>query len=307
MPKATSPFLASLRGTLKGGPTFRDNPQTDAITMQTKPVPTDRRTAKQAAVRDAYSRLAWLWKNLSHLDKEPYQIMAEARGLTPWNCWLSFHLPLMRLTPSFYTSYAEGAGTTLQNFAIGGTSGTINGPIFDEKNSFPCLSFDGVDDGITFPHTAGMDGTQQQTVISVFQCTLPGANWQQLLNTGMYGTSPTGFTFLLNSSLRPTYYLGNNSTYEFKVYISRVVLNQFTVIAHVFDGPNSFLYINGLKENHSFSLPYPKETTSPLRIGLPQSQAYDFKGLRYIDAILPTALSFSDLASLDAHYQRYLT
>lgn len=183
MPKAKSALLATVRGSLKGGPTFRDLPQSPDIIMQTRPVPTDRRTAKQAAVRDAYARLAYLWKNLSNLDKEPYQIMAEARNLTPWNCWLSFHLPLMRLTPKFYTVFSEGTGTTVQDFAIGGLTGTLNGPSFAEKNQFPCLSFDGVDDRLLFNRTNYYDINQDFSIYIIFNPTTERPYHAQLLGT----------------------------------------------------------------------------------------------------------------------------
>ena len=167
MPKARSALLSAVSGSLKDSLTFRNNPQTDAITMQTRPVPTGAPTAKQTAVREAYARLAYLWKNLSHLDKEPYQIMAEARALTPWNCWLSFHLPLMRLTPLFYTAFAEGTGTVLQNFAVGGTTGDLNGPVWQEKNQYPNLYFDGVDDRALFTQLNHYDTNPDFSIFAV--------------------------------------------------------------------------------------------------------------------------------------------
>lgn len=307
MPKATSPFLSSLSGSLRGGPTFRKTTQTDKITMQTRPVPTDNRTAKQAAVRDAYARLAHLWSNLSHLDKEPYEIQAEQRNLTPWNCWLSFHLPLLRLNPLTYVPFVEGTGTTLQNFALNGTANNLLGPIWTEYLDRPALSFDGVDD---LAYLQAANSPHPSTNYTVFQIILPqpssyGREW--LIGTKASTLDTSGFCLYTNST--KTIHASNGSgtaNYDTDSTI-KLKMNELNIFAYIKNGNSHTFYINGLKETKTSALSAVAAYPSPIRIGRRTASSFQFKNLHLLDAVFPVALPVSTVETLDAQYRPFFT
>lgn len=307
MPKARSAILSSLRGSLRGGPTFRATSQTPDIVMQTRPVPTGPPTAKQSNVRDAYSRLGFLWKNLSHLDKEPYQIMAEARNLTPWNCWLSFHLPLMRLTPKFYTTFSEGAGTTIQDFAIGGLSGNILGPVWSEKNQYPHLVFDGVDDGLLFNRPGYYDTSNIFSLFFMLQDTAANKKWSTMMTTKAYGADLRGFWFGHNGDDDLVIYTSNGTAYNY--VLSPVIWsrNALHTIGYVCNGSNSFFYMNG-KKYTSATVPLGcAPSTRALKLGTQISPANSFTGPIHVAAKFDKALSLANFNALDAHFRPFFT
>ena len=307
MPKAKSVLFTGISGSLRKSVTFRDTTQTPDITMQTRPVPTDRRTAKQAVIRDAYSRLAFLWKNLSHLDKEPYEIMAEARNLTPWNCWLSFHLPLMRRNPLFYTSFAEGAGTTLTNFAIGGTAGNINGPVWTEKNNFPVLSFDGVDDIVSWPNNTELRIPSSFVFFFMGYPTKPDAQAWTFLGDKNKSTELNGTIIYVGQDNRIYWAPGNGTAVQWGAKTLTAPKNQLFTLGLIVNPTNYTTYQNGIVSTSSRSAWSVATSTQLFRLGslTPASGAY--KGQMYISALLPAGTTAAELAALDAHYRPFFT
>lgn len=307
MPKAKSALFTGISGSLRKSVTFRDTTQTPDITMQTRPVPTDRRTAKQAAVRDAYARLAWLWKNLPTLDKTPYEAMAEARNLTPWNCWLSFHLPLMRLTPKFYTAFAEGSGTTIQDFSIGGQTGTANGPVFQEKNQFPNLYFDGVDDRVTFDRPGYYDTTSDFSIFIIETSGTSTSVYQGFLSTKLRYISGTGLLFFRSSTRALGLTIGNGTS---GIPCTASLPNppeSFNVLGVIKNGTSVKFYSSGTWA--SASLPSSEVTKSPLPLilGNVNDLGGDYRGNLHIATLIPSAVPESVFTTLEAHYRPFFT
>lgn len=307
MPKAKSALFTGISGSLRKSVTFRDTTQTPDITMQTRPVPTDRRTAKQAAVRDAYARLAWLWKNLSHLDKEPYEIMAEQRNLTPWNCWLSFHLPLMRLGPKFYTTFSEGAGTSIQDFAIGGGTGILNGPIWQEKNQFPALSFDGVDDQVTFVRPGYYDTAQSFTFYSICSLTTIPSGPRTLLGTMTFGSQKKGLWFVLLNNRKAYMEFGTGTQNRDHSSTGLVNPNALNSIAYYHSGNLWGFIVNGIKNEGNSSVNIINPSIYDLKIGRLTETSTTLSGKLHVAALIPKLLTPLQIATLDAHYLPYLT
>ena len=305
MPKAKSALLASASGSLKDSLTFRALPQQPDIIMQQRPVPTDRRTAKQAAVRNAYSRLAYLWKNLSYLDKEPYQIMAEARNLTPWNCWLSFHLPLMRLTPKFYSTFSEGSGTSITDFAIGGNTGTLNGPVWQEKNQYPCLSFDGVDDYITFDRPGYYDTATDYCIFIISHLTPTATGNQWLISSKNYGSDYGGFALYVGSDASPVISHGTGTSAIFLKSTCKINQNGFNTIAFLKTGNTFKFYVNQATSSHTVASANTAPGVAPLRIGRPVVMGFTLKGTPHLIAIIPSITTLSQIAALDAIYRPF--
>lgn len=307
MPRANSPFLTSISGSLRGGPTFRATSQTPDIVMQTRPVPTDRRTAKQAAVRDAYSRLAYLWKNLSHLDKEPYQIMAEQRNLTPWNCWLSFHLPILKLEPLFYTAFAEGTGTSITDFSLNGATGTSNGPIWGEKNLFPYLSFDGIDDMLSFPYQSKYSLSNNFSIFCI-----SSGNPDLAKNHSIFSTLAT-----VGDNKGFAYYIGNNRTLSITEYAGGAAQTQSTSNIYQPNVPQAHgltkagttlkFYHNSTIVSRTSTVPAITPTTAPLRVGAFRDRTQPFKGPIHLIAAIPSVLSQAQYEALKNYYLPFYT
>lgn len=307
MPRANSPFLTSISGSLRGGPTFRATSQTPDIVMQTRPVPTDRRTAKQAAVRDAYSRLAYLWKNLSHLDKEPYEIMAEARNLTPWNCWLSFHMPILRLSPRLYLPFSEGAGTTLQDFSIGGLTGTINGPSYVEKNGFPALSFDGVDDRVTFARPGYYDCSTDLTFFCLFTSPPSNNRYNYLLGSNTGPGDKFGHEFIITQENDLIFIEGNGTTRVAHLSSAPVPLNQLNSLAIIKSGIKTTKYVNGRIYTDNTGLSSIAPNTYNYILGALATGVNPTQGIFHLIATFPTAFTVPAIVALDTLYRPFFT
>jgi hypothetical protein len=307
MPKAKSALFTGISGSLRKSVTFRDTTQTPDITMQTRPVPTDRRTAKQAAVRDAYARLAWLWKNLPTLDKEPYEIMAETRNLTPWNCWLSFHLPLMRLSPKFYFPTVEGTGSTVQDFAIGGETGTLNGPSWQEKNQFPALYFDGADDYYSFNRPGYYDSSSNFSAFMVLTQIGTPTSAYRYLYTQTWAADRAGFYISHQNNGRFYLVIGNTAGAYSVFTLKTPIANALNILGIIKNGTSVTFYVNGQTDTQTIANGTITPSANALRFGVIPASYYPFKGQHHLSALFPSVQTVATFAALDAHYRPFFT
>lgn len=169
MAKARSPYLATLQGTLKKTFTFRKQPLNPNIILSGRPVPTGYGTLKQFKVRQAWQRLAELWKNPLFNNGNAYWDLADKWGVSNWNAFLRFHMPMMKYNPTIYVPFAEGEGTDVQDFALLRTTGNLSDCEWATYNGIPCINATGENPIAYFNPSIGPDYSPPFTYFSIFR------------------------------------------------------------------------------------------------------------------------------------------
>lgn len=142
----TTPLFSKISGS--AGPVDYRTRRNGKIEIGKKRIPANPQSTEQQNTRNAYGRLHELWQNAAWIDKTQYENIAAAYNISAWNAFLLRHLPTMRLNPSSYWPFVEGAGNTLHDFTKNENHGTIYGATWQKTGKFniPRLYFDGLDD-----------------------------------------------------------------------------------------------------------------------------------------------------------------
>ncbi len=200
------------------------------------------------------SLLVHMWSLTATADAQPQagpDCLSPAAGLVGW--W-----PL-----------DEVGGTTTADFA-GTNHGTLFGPVFATGKVGNGLSFDGVDDVVSIPHSASL----QPTKITVGAWIKAGPSPKVLIVDKSHGSieangfiESTGWALQIWPSGRPSWAYGNGSGFPEVTAGSIVTDNQFHHVAGTLDGSTLRIYIDGAFAGSRPFRGTPSGNTRPVHIG----------------------------------------
>ena len=162
------------------------------------------------------------------------------------------------LNPSSPNSFYDTTSTVIKDISGNGNNTTlINGPTYNSNNG-GSIVFDGVDDYGIIPYNSSFGLTQDFT-ISVWVKTISYSNnYQGVFN--LFDNSPTeynGFGIVINDQYQKYALLiaGSGGSFDYIYMDSNFVLNEWYFITGVNLGGTSSLYVNGVKQLDTSTLP----------------------------------------------------
>lgn len=300
MPKGRSDLFTSIQGSMKDGPTFRRYETTPDIVLSRRPVPTDHRTAAQAQVRNAYSHLGLLWRTLTPLDKEPYEIIAERERLTSWNAFLRVHLPLLKYNPYFYIPFVEGTGYEIHNFALWSDYVWSNNETWDYSGPFPGFSFPNQDFYMQADAHPDFGTDKPFTCYFLLKTFDSEVLLADLADFNVDGDIDSFLEIDYDATYFEFYIHKNTGGYLIASFEPGLQPNTFYSIAVVVDETDPQIYLNGTPQPLTFVGSWETVKFDLTYFCGYRGQAFAPTATLHTIAVLPGALTAAQVAALDA-------
>lgn len=159
MAKPKQPILSlGAHGSLGGVLTYQERHQQAFV--RKKPIPKQPNSLPQIYHRWDYQDYALLWHELSAATKQQYESDARRSRITGFNLWMRNNLnDLPNLLLRTYLD--EGGGVVAHDSSRGGHNGTLLAPTWIDGRLGKALSFDGVDDYVTFGNSLDLAPTRE--------------------------------------------------------------------------------------------------------------------------------------------------
>lgn len=149
MAKTKTPFLSlGAHGTV--GRSVTAQKRGSITLLREKPLPTYHYTLPQAYQRWLYEDYAYLWRQQSVSTKQQYATTGTRYHLTGFQYWMKYHLTLLPDILAWWKLDAN-RGAICYDSSRNSRNGTITGPSPIDLRINGALSFDGINDRITFP------------------------------------------------------------------------------------------------------------------------------------------------------------
>ncbi|NNC87940.1 MAG: cadherin-like domain-containing protein [Akkermansiaceae bacterium] len=137
----------------------------------------------------------------------------------------------------------EGSGTTTADCSINNNPGTLNGPAWSPGFSGNALTFDGVDDSVTFGNGPSLGGKTDFTVAAWIKTT---ATSEQVILQQRNGGFNGQWQFRVAANGTVNFYVYGNLAEQFNFNTTTTVNDgEWHYVVAVRDGENGFIYIDG--------------------------------------------------------------
>ncbi|HET6694917.1 MAG TPA: LamG domain-containing protein, partial [Gaiellaceae bacterium] len=204
--------------------------------------------------------------------------------------------------PSGYWRLGEGSGTLADDEASTNNGTYQNGPTLGQTGALladanTAVSFDGVNDIVSVPHSASLNATSGVTIEAWVKRTKTGA-WQNILaKPGNGAVAAQNYALWINTTNQPVAFFGNGSS-SVGAYAPAIDTNWHHIVA-TYDNATAKVYIDGVLRVSTSSSIQLSANTQPLLIGRTTDNIRIFGGTLDEVAVYPSALS---AARIQAHY-----
>jgi glucose/arabinose dehydrogenase/PKD repeat protein len=192
-------------------------------------------------------------------------------------------------------SFDEGSGTSAADVSGNGNRGTVSGAAWAGAGKFSgALSFDGLDDIVTVPHSASLLLTTGMTLSAWVNPSVVTGSWR----TVVFKERTGGMTYALyanNGSNRPVGQIFANGAERDSQGGATLPANAWSHLATTFDGTSLKLFVNGVQAGSLTSSGSIVTSTGSLRIGGNSIWAEWFRGLVDDVRIYSRALSAQEI------------
>lgn len=146
--------------------TFRKMKNKAGQVLQTKPIPRNPNTPTQAARRQAYSRLCYLWSANKIKDKDCYINIAKKMRLDKTNYYLSCYLNMCGINPATCFGFSGYYSDKLIDFSPNKLTASLSETTWETlENGKNVLSFNGTSSYGVIQDTEILDITKEITVL----------------------------------------------------------------------------------------------------------------------------------------------
>lgn len=165
---------------------------------------------------------------------------------------------VLYLNPSSPNSFYDTTSTIIKDISGNGNNGTlINGPTYNSNNGGNIV-FDGTNDYGIIPYNSSFNLTQDFTISVWVKTSSYSNNYQGIFN--LCDNIPieyNGFGIVINNQYQKYTFLiaGSGGSFDYIYMDNNFVLDQWYLITGVNSGGVSSLYVNGVKQIDTSTLP----------------------------------------------------
>ena len=204
--------------------------------------------------------------------------------------------------PGGYWRLGEASGTVADDEASTNNGAYQNGVTLGQTGAVAdantAVSFDGVNDIVSVPHSSSLNATTGVTIEAWVKRSKSGA-WQNILaKPGNGANAAQNYALWLNTTNQPVAIFGNGASASVSAYAPAIDTNWHHIVA-TYDEATARVYVDGVLKASANSNIQLTANSQPLLIGRTTDNIRIFGGTLDEVAVYPTALS---AARIQAHY-----